>query len=338
MRAVVLERFGEPSALVAAEAPRPQRAAGELLVSVRACGVCGHDLLARRGALGTALPQVLGHEVAGEVLEGDEDGRFAPGDRVVLNQRMSCGKCAVCRSGATNRCVRGAGFYGDDLPGGYAEVIRAAPSNTVALPDALSFVQAAALPCGICTGLHALGRLGVQAGDTVLVTGAGGGVGLHAVALAHRTGARAIGVVRRAGKAAVVRDAGAETVIVNDDGDFSRAVRDAAGGGVDAVVECVGAPTLAGSLRALRAGGRVALVGNVDPEAVALHLGLVILKELELLGSSHATVAELSDAVGLVAAGEIAPHVSHTFPLADAAQAHALIERGEATGRVVLEV
>jgi acryloyl-coenzyme A reductase len=336
MRAVVLKRYGGPEELVLADVAVPERGAGELLVRVRACGICGHDLLARGGALRAPLPQVLGHEIAGEVLVGDDEGRFAPGARVVLNQRLSCGACPACLAGSPNRCVRGLGFYGEDLPGGYAEIVRAVPGNVVALPDAVSFEDGAALPCGVATGLHALRRLGVEAGDTVLITGAAGGIGLHAVALAHGLGARVVGVVRRADKADAVRDAGADAVVVESGAGFAADVRSWAGGGVDAVVECVGGPALSGSLRALRGGGRVAVVGNVDPRAVQLALGGVILKELELLGSSHATPAELADAVALVADGAIAPHVSHALPLAQAADAHALLEDGRATGRVVL--
>ncbi len=336
MRAVVLEAPGGPERLRERDVPMPVPRAGELLVRVRACGVCGHDLLARRGALGTVLPQVLGHEIAGEVAQADPTSGFAPGDRVVLNQRLSCGRCASCHSGATNRCVRGLGFYGDTFPGGYAEYVRALPANAVRLPGSMPFTTAAALPCGIATGYHALDRLAVTAGETILVTGAGGGVGLHAVALVRRAGGRALGVVRDAARVPAVRAAGAEDVVVSSPRGFHTTLRER-GEVPDAVVECVGTPTLGSSLRAVRAGGRVALVGNVAPAALAMRLGMVILKELDVLGSSHATVAELAECVRLVAAGEVVPRVE-SLPLAAAAQAHALMERGAATGKVVLAV
>lgn len=335
MRACVLERHGGPEELREREVATPLRGPGELLVRVRACGVCGHDLLARRGALSTALPQILGHEIAGEIAEGDERGSFAPGDRVVLNQRMACGVCSLCMAGHDNRCVSGLGFYGEGVSGGYAEYVRALPSNTVPLPDEIAFESGAALPCGVGTGLHALRRTRLRAGETVLVTGAGGAVGLNAVAIAAGLGARVIGVVRGPGKARAVREAGAAEVVLASDGSFAAQVRGRCGG-ADAALECVGTPTLGETVRSLRAGGRVALVGNVEPVAFTLALGGLILKEIELFGSSHATVRELREAVALVASGTLVPALGEVMDLGQAARAHERLDAGQTVGKFVL--
>lgn len=335
MKAVVLERHGGPAALAVTERPTPTPECGGLLVAVRACGVCGHDVLARRGELGTPLPRILGHEIAGEVVRGDPAGEFPPGTRVVLGQRVPCLLCERCRAGETHLCRSGPGFYGEDFDGGYAEYVVASPANAVRLPDAVSFASAAALPCGICTGLHALGRIDLRAGETVLITGAAGGVGFNGVALAAQAGATVVGVVRSEPDARAVEQAGAAHAVVSSDGEFADQVR-AFAGPVDAAIECVGEPCLGATLGSLRRGGRVAVVGNVRPRAYELALGGLIVREVSVLGSSHARVGELAEAARRAATGQIRPRVARTFALAEASRAHAFVEAGGTRGRVVL--
>lgn len=337
MRAVVLSRFGGPEELEWTTADRPVAGAHEMLVRVTACGVCGHDLLAREGKLGGSLPRILGHEIAG-VIEwvGESVSSFAAGQRVVLNQRRQCGRCRACRSGHPNRCTSGAGFYGEDLSGGYAEYVVAEPGNAVALPAEVSDLMAAALPCGVVTALHAMRRARVGYGDAVAIIGAGGGVGVHAVAIAAGCGARVIAVTHRAEKEQALREAGAHDVVVAGGDAGVSAVRAAAGGAVDAVIDCAGVAVGAG-VRMLRHGGRLALLGNIAPGgAIDVPAGLLILKEVELLGSSHGTPTELADAIGLVAEGRLVPRIAATFPLAEAARAHRAVAAGGSVGRVVL--
>lgn len=335
MRAAVLERYGDPDDLVVRDLPAPEAGPDDVLVRVRACAVCGHDVLARRGELGTPLPRVLGHEIAGEVVQGDAAGRLAPGDRVVLSQRIPCGACSDCAAGSTQRCAAGLGFYGETLDGGYAELVLARPGNAVPIPDGLGFEAAATLPCGLCTGLHAIGRIDLAPGETVLITGASGGVGSHAVELAAARGARPIAVVREPAHVAAVEALGAARVVVADDGVFHDRLR-AAGEAPAAAIECVGTPYLESTLRSLAPGGRVAVVGNVRVEPLPLWLGRVILRELDIRGSAHGTVGELREAVALAAAGAVAPRIAATLPLERVAEAHARLERGGVGGRIVL--
>lgn len=336
MRAAVIRRFGDPEVLAIEEIPRPEIEADEMLVRVGACGVCGHDLLARAGKLGGGLPRVLGHEIAGTVERvGASVLAFAPGDRVVLGQRRACGKCSACRSGHPNHCTSGPGFYGEQLQGGYAEYVVAGPENTVRLPPEISDVTAAALPCGVATPMHAIRRLGLSIGETVAIVGAGGGVGVHAVSIAALCGARVIAVTHRPDKVAKLQDRGAYAVVAGDAGDIVSAVRSVAGGPVDAVVDCAGV-TLNASLRMLRHGGRLALLGNIDPRALDLEAGLLILKEIELLGSSHGTPDELALAVELVRSGQVVPVLAATLPLAEASEAHRVVASGAPVGRMVL--
>jgi D-arabinose 1-dehydrogenase-like Zn-dependent alcohol dehydrogenase len=340
MRATVLPDFGGPSVFRCEQVARPEPRADQFLVRVAACGICGHDLLNRQGAFPlTRLPAVIGHEIAGVVVEaGSLVTRFKPGDRVALNQRQSCGACAACRDGRGNLCRDGYGFYGEDVSGGYGEFVTATERNAVHLPDSIDFATGAVLSCAIGTGFHALGRARVPPGDTVVVTGAGGGVGLHTVQLAREIGCRVIALTGSEAKAARLREAGADDVVVTGGGEFHAQVRELTGGrGASTVIEITGTPTFASSLRSLQPGGRLVVVGNVRLGSVPFNPAIAILKEVELVGSGHATLDDLVRVTELVARGRIRPAIAMTLDVADAAKGHALMESGTSMGRVVLE-
>ncbi len=340
MRATVLPRFGDPSVFVCEQVTRPEPRADQFLVRVAACGICGHDLLNRQGAFPlTKLPAVIGHEISGVVEEvGALITRFKRGDRVALNQRQSCGVCQACREGRSNVCREGYGFYGEDLSGGYGDYVVATERNAVHLPDAIDFITGAVLSCAVGTGFHALGRARLKPGDPVLITGAGGGVGLHTVQLARNMDCRVIALTGSDQKAARIRAAGADDVVVSPDMQFHGAVKDlTAGLGVAAVIEITGTPTFASSVRSLRPGGRLVIVGNVQPGNVPFNPAIGILKEIELVGSSHATLDDLVRVTDLVARGRVKPEVAAVFDVADAARGHAVMEAKGAVGRVVLQ-
>ena len=339
MKATILTKFGEPGVLEAGDAATPTWRADQMLVRVAACGVCGHDLLNRQGHFpDTHPPCVMGHEIAGVVEEtGELVKAFKPGDRVALTQRISCGICAVCRAGRDNLCRSGPGFYGEQLSGGYGEFVVASERNTVPLPPEIDLEVGAILSCAIGTGWHALHRARLQAGDTVVVTAASGGVGLHTVELARMLGLHVIATTSSDRKADSLREAGAHHVIAAPDGSFHKTVRELTdGAGADAVIEIAGAPTFGSSLRSLVAGGRLVAVGNVQPGAVQLNPALPILKEIEIVGSAHALVSDLQRVIDLVARGLVVPRIAERLPAKDAAHAHVLLESRAAPGRVVL--
>lgn len=339
MKASVLTKFGAPEVLQFLQVDTPTWRANQMLVRVAACGVCGHDLLNREGHFpDTHTPCVMGHEIAGVVHEvGALVDNFAPGDRVALTQRISCGTCPACRAGRDNLCRSGPGFYGEQISGGYGEFVIASPRNAVLLPANIDLDVGAILSCAVGTGYHALNRARLLPGDTVVVTAASGGVGLHTVELAKILGLRVIATSSSEHKVDMLREAGADDVICAPDGQFHKAVRDLTGGtGADAVIEIAGGPTFGASIRSLVAGGRLVLVGNVKPGNVQLNPALPILKEIEIVGSAHALVSDLRRIVDLVARGVVRPRISERLPVRDAARAHTLLAAGGATGRVVL--
>jgi acryloyl-coenzyme A reductase len=339
MRAVLIEQFGDPEVLKTGQVQSPTHRPDQMLVKVAACGVCGHDLINRTGKFsGTPLPCVMGHEIAGTVVEiGALVTKFKAGDRIAVIQRVPCGKCRSCRAGRENLCRSGDGFYGEEISGGYGEYVIANERNAVILPEEIPFEVGAILSCAIGTGLHALNRANLRPGDTVVITGASGGVGIHAVQVARVMGARVIGITSADTKAGLIRSAGADHVIVAPDLQFHRQVRELTDGeGADVVMEITGAPSFESSVRSLMAGGQLVMVGNVRPGAVPLNPAISILKEINVIGSGPACLADLIRVVDLVTRGLVKPHIAAVFPIEQAAQAHALMANLAAPGRVVL--
>jgi acryloyl-coenzyme A reductase len=339
MRVVELAGTGGPHVLVPGTRPVPSPAPDQMLVRVGACGVCGHDALARRGALTAGPGAVLGHELAGRVeATGTAVGDDWLGRRVALVQRIPCGSCTYCADGLTTLCRWGPGFYGEDLPGGYAEYVLASPLNAVPLPDAIDDATGAILSCAVGTGLRALRSAELTAGDIVIVTGAGGGVGVHTVQLARHLGATVVAVTGSPAKANELRALGAHRVAIRPDARTLRGLVAELGGprGADAVIEITGGPTFPTALRALAPRGRLVIVGNTEPAPLPLEPGLMILKELRVHGSAHADRDDLAAVIDLVLAGAITPVPARRRPLSEAACAHAELDARTVTGRAVL--
>ncbi len=343
MRSVVMTRFGGPDVLVCQAVPVPVAGPGEVLVRVAYCGVCRHDLLTRQGAFPHArVPVILGHQVSGTVeTVGDGVGIFRPGDRVMTTIFLGCGHCERCRAGNASLCERQRpSFLGEDLDGGYAEFVVRRADGVVKLPAGVSLAQAAIVSCTLGTAWHALrSRAQLVAGETVAITGASGGVGSHAIQVAASLGARVIAITSSAGKASALRGLGAVEVVIMEEGRFARQVKAVTASlGVDVVLEIVGAKTLTESIHAVRSGGRVVVVGNVDGATAALRPAHLILKEVALLGTKSCTAQELAEVLERVADGRLRAEVEDVLPLADAVLLHRRMESGEGQGRVILAV
>jgi acryloyl-coenzyme A reductase len=340
MQAIVLKGFGGPEQFACEELATPAPGAGQVLVRLRASGVCYHDVLARQGHFPrTILPGIMGHEMAGEVAElGQGVAGIQVQDRVVILMKDHCGNCPMCVRARDNLCEDGAGLFGEALPGGYAQYVAVPARSLLRIPDGVSFEQAAVVPCALGTafhGLHAVAR--VQPGESVLVTGASGGVGIHAVQVARMLGARVIAVTTSETKHAFLIEQGADDVIVSPQLDFAAEARRITGGrGVDVVFNIVGELAWAASLRCMALASRHVFVGNVNAAPVSLRPAHAILKEMFFLGTDGVTRAEVEKLLELVRMGRLKPVVGGTLPLAEAARAHALMEARHSCGRLVL--
>lgn len=321
MRAVVLSAPGE---LTVAEVDCPEPGSGEVLVKVVACGVCGHDQADRAGLLTLPLPAVLGHEIAGTVVVGGT--RFAAGDRVAAKQFGTCGCCEPCVTGDELRCPQRAFLYG-----GFAEYAVLPESALLPVPPGVSLAEAAVVACAVGTGLQALRRVArVEPGETVLVTGASGGLGLHAVQVAAALGARVLALTGSPDKAAQLGNA-AQVVLAGDTA--GQDILDATDGrGVDVVLDNTGHQSVfRQAFRALAHAGRYVLTGQVSGEPIRVHPAFVFEKEAVITGSGSTLMRTFADAMALVAEGRVRPVVT-PYPLEAAARAFA----DRVTGRAVL--
>ena len=344
MRALILENPGIPPQLSVVDIPVPRPAPGEALVRVAACGFCHHDLLVMNGTLrrGVAPGVVLGHEIAGVVEEvGEGVDRIRPGDRVVSLLTNACGLCDRCQSGREHRCRDGEGI-GHWRNGGFAEYVALSQHSLVQLPDTVELAAASLLACPAGVALQALSAVDVSAGETVVVTGAGGGLGVHAVQLAAALGARTVAITSTSGKATVLYRYGADDVIemsAPDSGlEFSEVVMAVTGDlGADVVIDTVGTPTLRSSVRCLRQYGRLALLGEVGGEGnLRGIIPEIVFRDARITGVSGVSRRTLERTIALAVEGKLTPVLQRLMPLEEAARALDLLSERTVLGRVSL--
>jgi NADPH:quinone reductase-like Zn-dependent oxidoreductase len=337
VRHAVLNRPGPPSVFEIEEVAQPQAGPGEVVVRVERCGVSGRDLVERDGTYrrDVSYPLTIGIEIAGSVAEvGPGVDTLAVGDRVCTKAFSSCGHCRLCRSGRESTCARR-----QPVRGGYGEYARLAADAVVATPAELAPDQACSLGPAAGVALNAVRDTArVQLGETVLVSGASGGVGSAAVQLAKLAGARVIALTRSVEKEAALREDGAEEVVV-DQGreETGERLRELTGGrGVDVVVDTVGARVFELCFDALAVHGRLAMVGELFGETAAINPARIFFKRAALLGVGSVSRAQLEDAIELAASGRLRTRVRATLPLEEVARAHELAEDPELAGRVLL--
>ncbi|MEI2778277.1 MAG: NADPH:quinone oxidoreductase family protein [Tetrasphaera sp.] len=326
MRAIVVRDLTGPLNVELTDIPEPDgahpRADGQrLLVEVAAVGLSFIDPLQTRGLYqnGVPVPYVAGSEIAGTVLEASAGSSFAPGDRV----------------------------GGIIWHGGLAERALALPDYTVKLPDSMTFADGAALYMNYSTAWYGYDRARVQPGEFVLVHGAAGGVGSAALDLAGSFGARAVAVVSSEEKEAVARRLGAEIVVRAGEGWLER-VREATDGrGVHVVLDPVGGDTFTDSLRSLRQGGRLVVIGFTGGSIPTVKVNRLLHRNLTVTGITMdnmeaeypGTLRRVADAVERLAAeGKVHPLVGSTYRLEEAGAAMAALEQRAAIGKVVVMI
>ncbi|SDY61442.1 Alcohol dehydrogenase GroES-like domain-containing protein [Modestobacter sp. DSM 44400] len=321
MRAALVERFGPPQGLVIGEVPDPVAGHGEILIEVAAAGVNFPDVLVVAGTyqILPARPFSPGKEVAGTVCAvGAGVHRITVGDRVLAQLEH----------------------------GGYAELAVVAESQVVGLPDGVPFPEAAALGLAAITAHFALVRRAhLRPGETVLVTGAGGGVGSAGVQIAKALGATVVAVARDEQRAALATEQGADHVLLAGPSMREEVMALTDGRGANVVLESVGGDVFASALRCTAWEGRLVVIGFASGELPTLKAGHVLVKNLAVLGiqvsdyrdrepDSVRTVIE--ELLGLFVQGRLTVPIDRAFPLEEAGSALAAVEAGGLRGRVVL--
>ena len=340
MQAIVLREHGGPEVLRPEQLPIPEPGPGQVRVRIRAVALNHMDLWVRKGgpAFHLEYPHRLGCDIVGVIDAVGPGATAAAGTKTVVQPGLSCGKCAACLGGHDNLC-RYYKILGENAQGGYAEYIVVPEVNLAPYPERLDFPHAAA---SILTFLTAwqmvVHKARVAPGDVVLVQGAGSGIGVAAIQIAKLHGARVIATASTDAKLARAKQLGADDVINYTTGDFAVAARALTGKrGVDAVVEHVGGDTFVGSIKAVRNGGRIVTCGATAGFHPAIDLRHIFFRQIEILGSTMGSKADLLAVLGHVAAGRLEPVVDRVLPLAQAADAHRVLEARAAFGKVVLE-
>jgi NADPH2:quinone reductase len=328
MRAIEITQPGKPEVLQLCERPQPELKAGEVLIRVHAAGINRPDVLQRMGhyPVPPGASDLPGLEVAGEIVDGDLDelsnSGFQKGDMV----------CALVQGG------------------GYAEYCAAPLAQCLPLPEGLSAVEAASLPETFFTvWTNVFDRAGLKEGETLLVQGGTSGIGVTAIQLATAMGHRVFATAGSDDKCRACEELGAERGINYRSEDFVEVVKSLTGGkGVDVVLDMVAGDYVAREIDCLADDGRIALIALLGGAKANVDLGQVLRRRLSISGSTlrprpvafkGAIAQQLREQVWpLFAAGKIKPVIYKTFPLAQAAEAHALMESSTHVGKIVLQV
>lgn len=340
MKAAFFRRHGGPEVLEVGEAPEPVVTAGSVVIRVKAVSLNHLDLWTRRGIPGLDLemPHIGGSDTAGIVeTVGPDVEEWSPGDRVVVNAGLFCGICDFCQAGDEALC-RQFCVLGEHVPGAAAELVRVPVTNLFRIPEELAFEAAAAAPLAFQTAWRALESRGrLRADETLLVTGASGGVATAGVQIGRHLGARVIAITSGPENVTRVRELGADVAIDRLSEDVDARIRDAvAGRGVDVVLDSVGEALWKTVNRALGPDGRIVVYGATTGAKVSLHLAHVFWKQLSVIGSTMSSRAEFEEVMSLVADGTLTAVVDDVLPLERIREAHERLEAGNVFGKLVL--
>jgi len=335
MKAMVLTAPGE---LVQEEVARPAPTASDVLVRVTHSGICGTDYKIFNGSIPVRYPRIMGHEMAGEVVEAGS-GPLRSGDMVIVDPELYCGACFHCRIGQTHLCPNGL-LLGRDANGGFAEYLAAPATHVFKLPDGIDR-RAAPMIQVLTTCLHAQRQIDIFPGESVVVLGLGVTGQLH-VQLAKARGATVIGVTRSADKRALAETLGADMTVPGDADAVAKVRQATEGRGPDVVIETTGVvQQLASAVNMTRSGGRILMFGIITAKEGALPFYDLYYKELSLINARVAKSEDYPGAIGLVQGGQVRldPLISDVMPLGDLKAAIGMLgsDGGGQRMKIVLE-
>ena len=342
MNAAVIYEHGERDVVRLEQIPIPQLAANEVRIKVHACALNWLDVGIRRGPQFGAVPLPLttGVDISGVIdAVGKKVSGWQPGDEVTLYSLLTCGDCEYCRQGDLTVCAQHQ-IIGEHVNGGLAEYMVAPARNLIAKPTNLSHVEVAALPVVAMTAWHMLISVaGLQAGETVFIPGAGGGVASMGIQIAKHAGAKVYASTSTPEKMKQARALGADFVFSYREADWVQQVIDATGGrGVDVVQDNVGAATWADSLKTLARSGRMVVCGSHSGWQLDLAIPQIYHRQLSILGANGGTYNELVTVLELANQGILRPVIDTVLPLSAIHEGHRLLEEHDHFGKVVMRI
>jgi 2-desacetyl-2-hydroxyethyl bacteriochlorophyllide A dehydrogenase len=326
LKAVVLRAPGQ---LGVEEIEEPKAAPGEALVRVAYSGICGTDLGIFRGEMPVRHPLVMGHEAAGEVVQGGGDS-LKSGARVLVDPSVFCGVCFDCRAGRTHLCQRG-GLIGREMNGGFAEYVAVPQVQLFPLPDAIDLRDAPLIQV-LATCVHAQRLVSPLTGQSVVITGLGVTGQLH-IQLAKARGAYpVIGISRSAWKRRLAESLGAD-ITLSSGAESMRGILEATEGrGADLAIECTGnAAVIAQTVSMVRPGGTILLFGTATATTNELSFYQMYKKELRIINTRSAKAEDFPASIELVTSGAVRMDrlITHRFLLTDLSEAMRLVESDE---------
>ena len=342
MKAVFINEHGDTDKLVYGDRPDPEVGPGDVMLRVRASALNHLDLNLRAGrSYNGPLPRIMGCDVAGEVvgLSPVAVTSLKIGDRVILNNRVTCGACEHCSMGNDQWCPNQQRL-GVDLDGGHADYVTAPAQNAHVIPDDMEFTEAASLPIAAHTAWHCLvTQAQIRPWDDVLVQAAGSGVGSMAIQIAKMMGARVITTAGSQWKLDTAQEWGADDVInYRETTNFSERVKELTdGNGVDLVFDCVGADVWEQNLLSLKSGGRLVITGVTSGARADLNLSLLQSKPLHLMGSGGRSNRTFADFMKVVRNGSLQGIPGRVFPLSEVGSAHQAMQDRDFYGKIVIE-
>jgi NADPH:quinone reductase-like Zn-dependent oxidoreductase len=342
MKAALFFEHGGLDVLQVADFPTPEPGPEQVLVRLKGAALNRVDLFVRQGWPGLKLeyPHIPGADGAGEVAAlGERVSGWSPGDRVVINANLSCGRCSYCLAGQDNLCENWE-LLGETCRGTYAEYVVVPAVNLYHLPPGFDEHQAAAAGLVFHTAwLSLITRGGLRPAESVLIVGASGGVNTACIQIAKLTGATVYVVGSNQEKLALAESLGADHLIDrSQDENWSSVVYRMTGKrGVDVVVDNVGT-TFPHSLRVARKGGRILTVGSTGGPRFEIDNRFIFGKHLSLIGSTMGTHRDFATVIELVFSGKLKAVVDRTYPLAEARAAQERLEKGEQEGKIILKI
>lgn len=342
MKAIRYHTHGGLDVLRYEEAPRPTIGPGEVLVSIKAAALNHLDLWVRSGTRESniPMPHIPGSDGAGTVVEvGRGIDSINEGEKVLISPGISCGHCAMCIGGQDNLC-RTYHVLGTLEDGTFAEFVKLPAVNVLPIPKELDFKQAAAIPLVFLTAWHMLVTLAkLRPAETVLIHGAGSGVGSAAIQIAKMLGARIITTAGTEKKLLRAKDLGADELINYSEKDFVEEVkRITEKRGVDVIFEHIGGDIFEKSLSVVTKGGRLVTCGCTREYLAKVDLRYVYARQITIHGSFMGTKRELMDVLKFFTGGRLRPVIDSTFPLAETADAQRKLEERKNFGKIVLMV
>lgn len=338
MKAARIHEHGGTEVLKWEEIPEPIPSADEVLIDIQAAAVNHLDIWVRNGIPGVPLPLIMGSDGSGIVKEtGESVSGVTVGDEVVIHPLVWCEACRGCKTGRQNYCDS-MGIIGESQNGTMAERVVFPEKNVKAKPPNLKFEEAAALPLvGQTAYTMLVRRAEIQPGETLLVWGAGSGVGSMAVQIARHIGCRVIATAGSDSKCSAAKELGAEFAINHYEDDVVKTVKEiTAGKGVDVVFEHVGKSTWDTSMKSLAKGGRLVTCGATTGPKVEIDLRHLFFKQQSIMGSTMGDETALDEILKLAESGNVKPVVDRSFPMSEIQEAHRVLESSEQFGKVVL--